>query len=311
MIFDDLSIFESKSIEEKKKLFGNKKKSIYINTLHRSNMMLNPLNLKHLNSLDENIADVVTLNLEDAIAPSRKKEALCNIALFLSHLENSNSFIVIRTNPFDEGGKEEIEFLNAFGFDAIRLAKVKSPKELESALKILNKDRELHFSLETKEAFACISTLKIDERITTANLGMLDLLASLRLPQSIVKIANPTIDHILTKFLIECKTVNIRPVSFMFQDYNDTDGFRKWCEYEKSMGFESKACMGPKQAIIANEVFNIDNFELEKAQYIKEIFERNSSNGINGFMDDRYGFIDEPIYRDALNILKNQLYHEI
>ncbi|MFA5501685.1 MAG: aldolase/citrate lyase family protein [Sulfurovaceae bacterium] len=303
MIFDDLSIFEDKSIEEKKKLFGNKKKVTTANKLHRSNMMLNPLNLKHLNTLDENIADVVTLNLEDAIAPSRKKEALYNIALFLSHLKNSNSFIVIRTNPFDEGGKEEIEFLNDFGFDAIRLAKVKSPKELESALKILNKDHELHFSLETKEAFADTRALKIDDRITTANLGILDLLASLNLPQSLVKIANPTIDYILAKFLIDCKTVNIHPVSFMYQDYNNTDKFRKWCEYEKSLGFSSKACMGPKQAIIANEIFGINDMEIKRAKYIKEVFELNASKGINGFMDDKYGFIDEPIYRDALNVL--------
>ena len=303
MIFDDLSIFENKSIEEKKKLFDNKKKTASTHKLHRSNMMLNPLNLKHLNTLDDNIADVVTLNLEDAIAPSRKKEALCNIALFLSHLKNSKSFIVIRTNPFDEGGKEEIEFLNDFGFDAIRLAKVKTSKELESALKILNNDHELHFSLETKEAFANIKALKIDDRITTANLGMLDLLASLDLPQSLVKIGNPTIDYILSKFLIDCKTANIHPFSFMYQDYNNTSEFRKWCEYEKSLGFTGKACMGPKQAIIANEVFDTDNSELEKARYIKKIFELNASRGINGFMDDRYGFIDEPIYRDALNIL--------
>jgi citrate lyase subunit beta/citryl-CoA lyase len=247
MIFDDLSICEGKSIEEKKKLFGNKKKIASANELHRSNMMLNPLNLKHLNTLDENIADVVTLNLEDAIAPSRKKEALYNIALFLSHLKNSNNFIVIRTNPFNDGGKEEIEFLNDFGFDAIRLAKVKSPKELESALKILNQDHELHFSLETKEAFADIRALKIDDRITTVNLGILDLLASLNLPQSLVKIANPTIDYILTKFLIDCKIANIHPVSFMYQNYNNTDEFRKWCEHEKLLGFTSKACMGPNK----------------------------------------------------------------
>jgi len=303
MIFDDLSILEGKSIEEKKKLFGNKKKIAPTNKLHRSNMMLNPLNLKHLNSIDDNNADVITLNLEDAIAPSRKKEALYNTALFLSHIKNSNSFIVIRTNPFNDGGKEEMEFLNDFGFDAIRLAKVKSPKELESALKILNQDHELHFSLETKEAFADIRALKIDDRITTANFGILDLLASLNLPQSLVKIANPTIDYILTKFLIDCKIANIHPVSFMYQNYNDTDEFRKWCEYEKSLGFASKACMGPKQVIIANEVFGINDEEIKKAKHIKEIFELNASKGINGFMDDRYGFIDEPIYRDALNIL--------
>ncbi|MDD5359806.1 MAG: aldolase/citrate lyase family protein [Sulfurovaceae bacterium] len=303
MIFDNIEQFANLTLSQIQKHFGTFKKDSTKLVKHRSNMMLNPLNLKHLNSLDESIADVVTLNLEDAIAPSRKKEALYNIALFLSHIKNSKSFIVVRTNPLDESGKEEIEFLNDFGLDAIRLPKVKTPKELELALKILNKDYELHFSMETKEAFANIKEFKIDKCITTSNLGILDLLASLKLPQSIVQIGNPTIDYILSKFLIDCKIANIHPVSFMYQDYNNTDEFRKWCKYEKSLGFDSKACMGPKQAIIANEIFDIDSSELEKAKYIKELFEANSSKGINGFMDDKYGFIDEPIYRDALNIL--------
>lgn len=305
MIFDNIEQFENLTPSQIQKHFGTLKKELTKLVKYRSNMMLNPLNLKHLNSLDENISDVITLNLEDAIAPARKKEALYNIALFLSHLKNSKSFIVIRTNPFYEGGKEEIEFLNDFGFDAIRLPKVTSPKELEMALEILNFEKDLHFSLETKEAFSCIKEFKIDNRITTANIGILDLLASLKLPQSILQRANPTIDYILTKFLIECKTVDINPVSFMYQDYNNTDEFRKWCEYEKSFGFTSKACMGPKQAIIANEIFDTTKAEIQRAKYIKEIFEAHSSKGINGFMDDKYGFIDEPIYRDALNILQS------
>lgn len=305
MIFDNIEQFENLTPSQIQKYFGTHKKEPIRLLHHRSNMMLNPLNLKHLNSLDESIADVVTLNLEDAIAPARKKEALYNIALFLSNLKKSTSFIVIRTNPIDEGGKEEIEFLNDFDFDAIRLPKVTSSKELEVALKILNFEKDLHFSLETKEAFGCIKEFKIDNRITTANIGILDLLASLKLPQSILQRANPTIDYILTKFLIECKTVDIHPVSFMYQDYNNTDEFRQWCEYERSLGFTSKACMGPKQAIIANEIFDTTKAEIQRAKYIKEIFEAHSSKGINGFMDDKYGFIDEPIYRDALNILQS------
>ena len=268
-------------------------------------MMLNPLNLKHLNRMDESDADMITLNLEDAIAPSRKKEALYNIALFLSHMEKSNSFIIVRTNPLNEGGAEEIAFLNDFGFDAIRVAKVKNQTEIARALTLLSKEKELHISLETKEAFESLITLRIDERLTTANLGILDLLTSLGLPQSIVTLKNPSIDYILSKFLVDAKTAGVHPISFMFQEYNDTETFRAWCEHEKMMGFESKACMGPKQVKIANEVFSINKYELERATHIKEAFEANSAKGINGFMDDKYGFIDEPIYRDSLLILNN------
>jgi len=255
--------------------------------------------------MDESKADMITLNLEDAIAPSRKKEALHNIALFLSHMEHSNSFIIVRTNPLDVGGAEEIAFLNDFSFDAVRVAKVRNNAQIEQALALLSKDKELHISLETKEAFASLNTFGIDKRLTTANLGILDLLTSLGLPQSLVTQNNPTIDYILSKFLVDAKTAGIHPISFMFQEYNDTETFRSWCEYEKIMGFESKACMGPKQVSIANEVFSVNKYEIARAKHIKTTFESHSAKGINGFMDKQYGFIDEPIYRDSLLILNN------
>jgi citrate lyase subunit beta/citryl-CoA lyase len=91
----------------------------------------------------------------------------------------------------------------------------------------------------------------------------------------------------------------------MFQEYHDTETFQAWCEHEKMMGFESKACMGPKQVSIANKVFSINKYELARAAHIKTVFEKESAKGINGFMDDTYGFIDEPIYRDSLLILNN------
>jgi len=297
-------IFET--LENIPNTFGNQEKQPSSHKQMRSNMMLNPLNLKHLNRMDENDADMITLNLEDAIAPSRKKEALQNIALFLSHMERSNSFIIVRTNPLNEGGAQEIAFLNDFSFDAIRVAKIKNQTEIAQALTILSPNKELHISLETKEAFENLSKLRIDERLTTANLGILDLLTSLGLPQSIVTLNNPTIDYILSKFLVDAKTAGIHPVSFMFQEYNDTETFRTWCEHEKMMGFKSKACMGPKQVQIANEIFALTQDALSRAKHIKEVFEKNAVQGINGFMDEKYGFIDEPIYRDALLVLSTK-----
>jgi citrate lyase subunit beta/citryl-CoA lyase len=297
MIFDNLDILPT--------TVGSKRKTPAAKRANRSNMMLNPLNLKHLNRIDEHDADMITLNLEDAIAPSRKKEALHNIALFLSYMEHSNSFIIVRTNPLNEGGAEEIAFLNDFSFDAVRVAKVKNQTEIAQALALLSADKELHISLETKEAFESLSTLRIDERLTTANLGILDLLTSLGLPQSLVTMNNPTIDYILSKFLVDAKTAGIHPISFMFQEYNDTETFRAWCEREKMMGFETKACMGPKQVQIANEIFSKNSYEIERALHIKEAFETHAAKGINGFMDEKYGFIDEPIYRDSLLVLNH------
>lgn len=309
MIFENIDFIEklAKNRDAYIKEFGNENKKTPYLRFFRSNMMLNPLNLKHLNRIDNSTADTITLNLEDAIAKERKEEALLNIALFLSHLKESKSFIIVRTNPFYEGGKEEIEFLNSFSFDAFRIPKVTSINEVEEALKVVSTHKELHLTVETKEAFKNIDKLKIDKRVTTLNIGILDLLTSLKLPQSLISLNNPTIDYILSKFLIDTKTASMHPISFMFQAYNDTETFKKWCEKEKLLGYESKACMGPKQVEIANSVFGVSEDEIQRALKIKKRFEKKSLDGVNGFMDNEIGlFIDEPIYRDACLFLSKK-----
>ena len=303
MIFNKLEEIKKIPVKERLKHLGNEKKEPCKKKIFYSNMMLNPLRLKHLNNIDNLPADMITLNLEDAIAPSRKKEALHNIALFLSHLSYSNAFIIVRTNPLDEGGREEIAFLNDFSFDAVRIAKVQTRNEILEIDRLLNREKEIHISLETKEAFNNLATFGDIERFTTANIGILDLLTSLGLPQSLVTHDNPTIHYILSKFLVDAKIANLNPISFMFQEYQDENGFRKWCELEKKMGFTTKACMGPLQVKIANEIFGVSKEELKRAREIKETFETSSAKGENGFMHEHYGFIDEPIYRDALLVL--------
>ncbi len=305
MIFEDIKYIEEIPVNERLNHLGESKKRRCPKKRFRSNMMLNPLKLKHLNRIDNLDADMITLNLEDAIAPSRKNEALYNIALFLSHLKESKSFIIVRTNPLDEGGREEIEFLNSFSFDAIRVAKIRYRKEILEIDRLLAMDKDIHISMETKEAFNSLSTFGGVARFTTANIGILDLLTSLRLPQSLVEIDNSTIHYILGKFLVDARTAGLNPISFMFQEYNDTSTFRQWCKLEKKMGFTTKACMGPKQVEIANEIFSIDQQAYKRAKHIKTVFEESAKNSENGFMDNQYGFIDEPIYRDALLVLEN------
>ena len=305
MIFEDIDTIENYSLEERLEQLGEEQKAPFSRKIFRSNMMLNPLRLKHLNRIDNLPADMITLNLEDAIAPSKKKEALYNIALFLSHLKESKSFIIIRTNPLDEGGREEIDFLNRFSFDAVRIAKVKSFEEIEEVDRLLSPNKEIHISMETKEAFNSLATWNTIPRFTTANIGILDLLTSLGLPQSLVEPTNPTIHYILSKFLIDARTASLNPISFMFQEYNNTETFKQWCQIERKMGFTTKACMGPIQVEIANSVFTIGNEAIIRAKHIKTVFEKSAKKSENGFMDERYGFIDEPIYRDALLVLEN------
>ena len=203
-----------------------------------------------------------------------------------------------------EGGEEEIAYLNDYGYDAIRVSKVRRREDIARALSLLPKGKELHISLETREAFRDFSHWgDIDERFTTVNLGILDLLADLDLPHTLLETDNPLVMHILGSFLLNARIAGLEAVSFMFQRYREMEVFREWCEIEKRMGFRSKACMGPAQVEIANEIFGASEEEIADAEEICRLFEESGAKGINGFMHEKYGFIDEPIYKDALNRL--------
>ncbi|MCF6201698.1 MAG: aldolase/citrate lyase family protein [Hydrogenimonas sp.] len=269
----------------------------------RSALMLSAHRLRHLNRLDSLEADVVVLNLEDGVAPSLKPLALRLAALFLAEAKNINSRTVVRVNPLDKGGREEIEYLNTVLPDAVRIPKVKSSKDVEEALDLADEKIKIDLSIETKEAFEAISTLRVNERVELFYLGALDLLASLGLPQRIVQLHNPTMHYILSRFLIKSSAIGALPVSFVYQEYSDTEAFENWCLLEKRMGYHAKGCISPTQVDIANRLFMPEAEEIEWARRVVELFE--SDPDCSGFADDELGFVDEPIYKGAKKLLKS------
>lgn len=304
MVFRNLEIFENRDLKYLKKIIYRSDRKKRVPTLHRSSLMVGGDNPRHLNKLDELKADIIIINLEDGVAPSQKEYALYLASAFLS-VQNSDSYVSVRINPLNEGGEKEIRVLNKTSLDCIRVPKIKTPKDVEKALKLVRDDIDIALSIETKEAFKNLSELAIDKRVKLFYLGILDLLNSLGLPQSLLSEENPTITYLLSRFLIEAKIAGAIPISFTFQDFKELDTFKAWCELEKEMGFLGKACISPAQVDIANEMFGIGGEVLVRAREIKELFEKSAKNGITGFVSERYGFIDEPIYKDALLILKS------
>jgi len=268
----------------------------------RSALMVSAHKARHLNKLDELEADIAIINLEDGVPPQRKRAALYAAMAFIAHAPQEAPLLVVRVNPLDQGGAREIEELNRVHPDAIRIPKVRTQGEIDRASALIDEGIDLHISVETKEAFRDLASFH-GAKLKACYLGILDLLVDLGIPQSILKIANPTIDQILTRFLLDAKSQGLLPISFVYQDYQDLEGFRQWCSYEYAMGYRAKGCISPAQVTIANEIFTPPPSQLQRARYIKERYEAMAAQGVGGFVDERYGFIDEPIYKDALNIL--------
>ncbi|RUM64618.1 MAG: CoA ester lyase [Sulfurimonas sp.] len=269
----------------------------------KSVLMLSSNNIKHLSKIESLDADCIMLNLEDGVSKQEKPFALVLCAIFLTRLKKCDKKLVVRVNALDEGGYEEITYLNQFMPDAIRIPKIRNKEEVISVLALLNDEIDLHLSIETADAWHNLSTLAVNPRVSTFYLGVLDLFADMKLSQALINIENPTLIYILSHFLITSKAMGVKPVSFVFQEFKDEDRFTKWLELERSMGYDAKGCISPNQVKLVNAMFIDKEAEIQRAKVIIKLFEIHRDEGITGFVDKEYGFIDEPIYKGALALL--------
>lgn len=270
----------------------------------RSVLMLSCNNIKHLSKIESLDADCIMLNLEDGVSKQDKPFALVLCAIFLVKHRECDKKLVVRVNALDEGGYEEIAYLNQFMPDAIRVPKIKNKKEVNNVLALLNEDIELHLSIETSEAWHNLSLFRIDKRVTTFYLGILDLFADMKLSHSLINLNNPTMKYMLSHFLITCKAMRVKPVSFVYQEFKNLNEFSLWLDLEKSMGYNAKGCISPDQVRLANEKFVDEEAQIQRAKVIIKLFEMHKERGVTGFVDEEYGFIDEPIYKGALALLR-------
>ncbi len=300
------SAYDARDLEALDKLAKPTYREINKKQDYRSVLMLSANNIKHLSKIETLEAECIMLNLEDGVSTEEKPFALVLCAIFLSQLRSSSKKLVVRVNALNEGGYDEIVYLNQFMPDAIRVPKIKKIQEVKNVVALLKEGIELHLSIETASAWHQLSSLKIDKNVTTFYLGILDLFADMKLPQSLINKENPTMLYMLSHFLITCKAMGIKPVSFVYQEFQKLDHFREWLELEKSMGYDAKGCISPKQVELVNKVFIDEEEQIKRAMVIVKLFEMHKEMGITGFVDEEYGFIDEPIYKGALALLETQ-----
>lgn len=270
----------------------------------RSSMMISAHNLKHLLKIPSLKAECIMLNLEDGVSNEQKPYALLLAALALASNPSTTQKLVVRVNPLGDGGEEEIAYLNAFAPDAIRVPKIRTLQEVQKVLALVDEGIEVHLSIETKEAWLNLKELACHPRITVFYLGILDLYADLALSQTLLVPENPVMHYLLSHFLITSRACGVKAVSFVYQEYKNEEQLRRWLTLEKQIGLDAKGCISPNQVDLIHEVFGYSESDIARAKAIVELFEEHQKRGISGFVDERFGFIDEPIYKGALAILK-------
>ncbi|WP_456397779.1 HpcH/HpaI aldolase/citrate lyase family protein [Desulfurobacterium sp.] len=281
----------------------------------RSAILVSGDRIKHLRKIFERDVDIIIFNLEDGVADSRKKIARKIIKILLSIKDDiTDKEIVVRINPINSPFfYEDIAEILPSIPHAIRLSKVESEKEIiavdtiissfEKSKRISENTIKIHLSIETGKGLTNLEKiLSASKRIETAYLGILDLFSNLSLPQNLIE-KSPTTSYIKTQFVTICRTFSVNPVAPAYQNYKDLEGFEKECKEDQIIGFSGKSCISIKQTEIANRIFSLSKEEIEKAKRIVELYEKAKEEGKGGVTLEGL-FIDQPIYKDALNFLK-------
>lgn len=298
-----IDAYDSKNLELLKSFAKPTFRELNKNLDFKTAMMLSSHKIEHLLKIEKLDIDAIILNLEDGVSREEKPFALVLCAIFLSHYKVCNKKLIVRVNALDDGGYDEILYLNDFMPDAIRVPKIKNRDEIFKIFKILDKKIELHLSIETKEAFLNLETLRVDTRVKAFYLGLLDLFVDLGLSQENIKPDNPALSYILSRFLITTKALGVKPISFVFQDHKNVPELKRWLELEKMIGFDAKGSISPTQAKIIQEAFAFDEVKIKRAKEIVKLYEEYKKQGVSGFDTKDYGFVDEPVYKDALILL--------
>ncbi|MFQ5424296.1 MAG: aldolase/citrate lyase family protein [Phycisphaerae bacterium] len=99
------------------------------------------------------------------------------------------------------------------------------------------------------------------------------------------------------------RAAGVQPIDTVFSDVGDMDGLRRSVLEARSLGFDGKGCIHPRQIRVVHEAFAPTKAELEKAQSIVAAFEEAQARGLAA-VSLGSKMIDPPVVKRAQRIVK-------
>ena len=251
-------------------------------------------------------ADVVILDLEDAVAVSEKKSTRDLINKTLEQPRNCAAFV--RVNAYDtEFCYGDICSIVSENLDGIVLPKLESLEDLKSVdwlLTNLEKERGLpHRSIdlmpiiETAGGLVNIREMaSSDTRVQRLAFGGGDYTRDLGMGWTLKE------DELLpvrTEMVLASRFGKLEPpVDTVFIHIKEHDAFRASCVNILGLGFQGKMCIHPDQVPVTNEIFTPSADEVRWSKRIISEFGEAEKSGIASIQIDGY-FVDYPIVEKA------------
>ena len=251
-------------------------------------------------------ADVVILDLEDAVAISEKKSTRELINKTLEQPRNCAVFV--RVNAYDtEFCYGDICSIVSENLDGIVLPKLESLEDLRSIdwlLGNLEQERglpngsiDLMPIIETAVGLVNIREIaRADTRVKRLAFGGGDYTRDLGMEWTLEE------DELLpvrSEMVLASRFGKLEPpVDTVFIHIKEHGAFRSSCSNILGLGFQGKMCIHPDQVPVTNETFTPDAEEVKWSQRVIDEFAKAEKAGIASIQVDGY-FVDYPIVEKA------------
>lgn len=252
-------------------------------------------------------ADVLVVDLEDAIAPDGKEAARATTADFLSAHTGASGGprLYVRINDLESGLAEaDLEAVVPHAPDGIMLPKPTSGDDiraLASTLEALEAQHSIEpgtlsilvLALETPEAVLNIASFRdCGPRVTGFTWGAEDLAASIGAKTNRATSGQYSAPFALARnlCLYAAAAAGVAAIDTVFTDFRDLDGLARDAREAARDGFSGKLAIHPDQVAIINEAFTPDAEEVAHAQRIVDAFGAApgaGAVGLDGTMVDR------------------------
>jgi citrate lyase subunit beta/citryl-CoA lyase len=219
-------------------------------------------------------ADVVILDLEDAVAPDAKEAARNQVVAAVKAGGFGAREVFIRINGLDTPwSSEDLAAAAAAAPDAILVPKISTPDQLEMiGQRLLDTHTDLRVRvwamIETPIAIFNVRALAAaatdsETRLAGFVLGTNDLAKETRaklLPGRV-----PMLPWLST-CVLAARAYGIDVLDGVYNDLSDAEGFAKECEQARDLGFDGKTLIHPNQIEPCNAAFSPSPDEVAQAR---------------------------------------------
>ncbi|HWA43018.1 MAG TPA: CoA ester lyase [Hypericibacter adhaerens] len=249
-------------------------------------------------------ADVVFLDLEDAVAPDDKVQARKNVIQALRDIDWGTKTVSVRINGLDTHYmyRDVVDVIEQGGerLDLIMIPKIGTPSDVY-ALDMLVTQCEAAVGRKKRIGFELIIEIALgmqnineiagaSKRLESLHFGVADYAASTRARTTVIggpnKMYGVLTDkegdkprdfhwgdmwhYAIARMVVAARANGLRPLDGPFGDFSDADGFKAQAYRAAVLGCEGKWAIHPSQIALANEVYSPSEAEVKRAQRILE-----------------------------------------